>query len=430
MSAPVFYKWNKGEHTGSPLRRHSNTMKLIKGSRIALKTLFSHKLRTALATLGIVVGVCSVIVMVAIGDGAQKQVLSKIQAMGTDLVIVTAGQVKIIAGRQRQTGNVATLTLRDAKTISEESQYIKAAAPAQGKKMLVKYESLSTNTSVTGTTEAVMPIRNLSVQKGRFFTDDEDRTLQRVAVIGHTVAKNLFENRNPVGESIRIGKVSFEVIGVLQEKGTDLVGNDQDDVIYIPVNTALRRLFNLTYINNIYVQARGSDDIDKAASGIRDILREKHRLRNKPDDFTIQSQTEILKTEKETAQTFTNLLSAVAGISLLVGGVGILAIMLISIKERTREIGLRRAVGALKRDLLLQFIVESLVLSASGGIVGIMLGVILSLSASYFTKWPLSLSLPAIIIAFLFSAMIGLIFGVYPAAKAARLDPIEALRAE
>jgi putative ABC transport system permease protein len=405
-------------------------MKLIKGTRIALKTLFSHKLRTALATLGIFVGVCSVIVMVAIGDGAQKQVLSKIQAMGTDLVIVTAGQVKIIAGRSRQTGNVTTLTLQDAKTISEESQYIKAAAPAQTKKMLLKYESLSTNTSVTGTTEALIPIRNLSVQDGRFFTEDENRTLQRVAVIGKTVAKNLFENRNPVGETIRIGKVSFEVIGVLNEKGTDLVGNDQDDVIYIPINTALRRLFNLTYINNIYVQARGSDDIDKAASEIRDILRERHRLRNKPDDFTIQSQTEILKTEKETSQTFTNLLGAVAGISLFVGGVGILAIMLISIKERTREIGVRRAVGALKRDLLLQFIVESLILSLSGGIAGILLGIVLSVGASYFTNWPLSLSIPAIVISFLFSAMIGLIFGVYPATKAARLDPIEALKAE
>ena len=405
-------------------------MKIIKGTRIALKALFSHKLRTGLAMTGIIVGVCSVIMMVAVGDGAQKQVLSKIQAMGTDLVMVTAGQVKIIAGRQRQTGNVTTLTMRDIKAISEEAQNIKAAAPAQGKKMLVKYEAVNTTTGVIGTTEAIIPVRDLSLARGRFFSDDEDKTSQRVAVIGETVAGNLFENRNPVGESLRIGKVSFEVIGVLGKKGTDLVGADQDDVIYIPINTALRRLFNLTYINNIYVQAKSSGHIEKAASEIRDILREKHRLRDKPDDFTIQSQTEILKSEKETTQTFTNLLSTVAGISLLVGGVGILAIMLISIKERTREIGLRRAVGALKRDLLLQFIVESLTLSLFGGIIGILLGVALSLSASYFTKWPMSLSLAAIIIACVFSAAIGLIFGVYPAVKAARLDPIEALRAE
>jgi putative ABC transport system permease protein len=405
-------------------------MKIVKGTKIAFKALFSHKLRTALAMTGIVVGVCSVIVMVAVGDGAQRQVLSKIRAMGTDLVMVTAGQVKIIAGRQRQTGSVTTLTMRDIKAIKDEAQYIKAAAPAQGKKMLVKYEAFNTTTSIIGTTEAIIPVRDLSTSRGRFFTDDEDKTSQKVAVIGETVARNLFENKNPVGEGIRIGKVSFEVIGVLGKKGTDLVGVDQDDVIYIPINTALRRLFNLTYVNNIYVQAKSSQHIEKAASEIRDILREKHRLKDKPDDFTIQSQTEILKSERETTQTFTNLLSTVAGISLLVGGVGILAIMLISIKERTREIGLRRAVGALKRDLLLQFIVESVTLSLFGGILGIVLGVLLSLSASHFTKWPLSLSLPAIITAFLFSAVIGLIFGVYPAAKAARLDPIEALRAE
>jgi putative ABC transport system permease protein len=405
-------------------------LKLLKGTRIALKTLFSHKLRTGLATIGIVVGVCSVIVMVAIGDGAQSQVLAKIQAMGTDLVIVTAGQVKIIAGRPRQTGNVATLTPRDVAAILDESRYVSGAAPAQSRKLLVKYEALSTSTTVTGTTEAVMPIINLAVAQGRFFSDDEDRTLQRVAVLGPTVARNLFADRNPVGEAIRVGKVTFEVIGVLRERGTDLVGNDQDDVIYIPINTALRRLFNLTYINNIYVQAKGSANIEKAAAEITEILRDHHRMRERADDFTVQNQTEILKAEQETSQTFTNLLGSVAAISLLVGGVGILAIMLISIKERTREIGLRRAVGALQRDLLLQFIVESLVLSLTGGLVGIILGVAISFGAAHFTQWPMRLSLPAIALAFGFAALIGVIFGVYPAMKAARLDPIEALKAE
>ncbi len=405
-------------------------MKLVKGSGVALKTLFSHKLRTGLATIGIVIGVSSVIVMVSIGDGAQKEVLAKIQSMGTDLVMVTAGQVKIIAGRQRQTGNVTTLTLKDAATIAEEARFIKNLAPAQGRKMLVKYDALSTTTTITGTTESVVPVRGLVIDRGRFFADEDDRALQRVAVIGKTVARNLFANRNPVGETIRINRVSFEVVGVLAEKGPDLVGGDQDDVIYIPIHTALRRLFNLTYINNIFVQARSSEHIERAAEEVQEILRERHRQRDKPDDFTIQSQTEIIKTEQETSQTFTNLLSMVAGISLLVGGVGILAIMLISIKERTREIGVRRAVGALRKDILLQFLVESFVLSVSGGLVGVVLGVAISFGASYFTQWPMSLSFPAMAVSFGFSAFIGVLFGVYPAAKAARLDPIEALKAE
>lgn len=405
-------------------------MKLVRGTRIALATLFGHRLRTALATLGIVIGVCSVIVMVAIGEGAQREVLAKIQAMGTDLVVVTSGQVKVIAGRRRQTGNVTTLTVRDLKAVREEARQIRAVAPSQGRKMLVRFESVSTTTTIDGTTGDILPIRNLELRGGRFFTDEENRTLQRVAVLGRTVAANLFEGRDPVGETVRIGRVAFEVIGVLREKGTDLVGNDQDDVIFVPIDTALRRLFNIAYINSLFIQARSSAHIEPAAAEVAALLRERHRLDGKPDDFTIQSQTEVLAAEEETSQTFTNLLGAVAAVSLLVGGVGILAVMLMAVKERTREIGVRRAVGALRRDLLLQFVVESLVLSLSGGVAGILLGVAIALAIARFTAWPMSLSAPAMALAFGFSAAIGVLFGVYPAAKAARMDPIEALRSE
>ncbi len=397
---------------------------------MALTALLSHKLRTALATLGVVIGVCSVIVMVAIGEGAQREVLSKIQSMGTDLVIVSSGQVKVIAGRRRQTGNVTTLTPRDFKAVREEARQVRAVAPSQGRKLLVRYEAVSTTTTIDGTTQEILPIRNLRLHSGRFFTEEENRTLQRVAVLGQTVARNLFEGRDPVGETVRIGKVTFEVIGVLGEKGTDLVGNDQDDVIFVPVDTALRRLFNITYINTLFIQAGNSERVEAAATEVAALLRERHRLEGKPDDFTVQSQTEILEAERETSRTFTNLLGAVAAISLLVGGVGILAVMLMTIKERTREIGVRRAVGALRRDVLVQFVVESLVLGVSGGSVGILLGIALAIGAANFTNWPMSLSLPAVALAFSFSAAIGLLFGVYPAIKAARLDPIEALRAE
>ena len=300
----------------------------------------------------------------------------------------------------------------------------------QNSKMLVKYEAFNATTNIVGTTDDILRIKNLRIDSGRFFSEDDNKSLQRVAVLGKTTVTNLFENRNPVGEQIRIGNVLFEVIGVLKGKGADIMGADQDDIIYLPINTALRRLFNLAYINNIYIQAKDSEHIESAANEIGEILREKHKLKGKLDDFTIQNQAEILRTEQITSQTFTNLLSAVAAISLLVGGIGILAVMLISIKERTREIGVRRAVGALRRDILLQFIMESFVLSLTGGIIGIVLGVFASVGISYFTSWPLSLSLPAIIIAFLFSGIIGMIFGVYPALKAAFLNPIKALQTE
>ena len=406
-------------------------MKLIKGTRVALKTLGAHKMRTALAVIGIVIGVSAVVLMVAIGRGAQEAVLKKIQGLGTNLIIVTAGKVRVVAGRPRQTGNTTTLTVRDAEALAAESSAISGAAPFQGKKYIVKYGEASTNTVVSGTTPDFPDIRNFRAHTGRFFTEDEVKASQRVAVLGKTVVRNLFEDRAAIGETIRINNVPFEIIGVLEEKGVNAIGQDDDDQVLIPITTAMRRLMNVIYVNNVYVSARDASLMDKAVADISSILRERHHLKEgRDDDFSIQNQMDIIRAEQETSETFTMLLGGIAAVSLLVGGVGILAIMLISIKERTREIGLRRAVGARRKDILLQFQIEALVLSVAGGIIGVVLGVAGSLITGWTTELPTSVSVLSVVVAFLFSAATGLFFGIYPAKKAAELDPIHALRSE
>jgi len=407
-------------------------VKIYRSIKMSQKALLAHKMRTILALLGIIIGVSAVIIMVAIGRGAQKEVLGKIEAMGTNLIVVNAGQVRIFAGRRRQTGNVITLTLRDDKTILLECPSVHLTAPVQSKKLLVKYGNLSTKTSVVGTTPAFQEIRNFHIRQGEFFTDEENRASIRVAVLGQSVVKNLFENDDPIGETIRIRNIPFKVIGMMEAKGVDINGVDQDDQIIIPINTALRRVFNLTYLNTIYVQARDSQSIKAAIEEVTGLLRERHHLTRhaKPDDFTIQNQADVLKTQKEATNTFTMLIGSIAAISLIVGGIGILAIMLMVIRERTNEIGLRMAVGARKKDILMQFLLESLILSIGGGFLGIMLGISGSFIISVFTNWSASFSLPSIVMAFTFSLLVGLFFGVYPARRASRLDPIEALRSE
>jgi putative ABC transport system permease protein len=339
--------------------------------------------------------------------------------------------VRIIAGRPRQTGNTTSLTVRDAEALASESSSIASAAAFQGKKYLVKYGEASTNTIVSGTTPEFPDIRNFRPGMGRFFTDDEVRASMRVAVLGKTVVRNLFEDRTAIGELVRINNVPFEVIGVLEEKGVNAVGQDDDDQILIPITTVMHRLMNVIYVNNIYVAARDVSLMDKAVGDIGSILRERHHLKaGKDDDFSIQNQMDILRAEQETSETFTMLLGGIAAISLLVGGVGIFAIMLISIKERTGEIGLRRALGAREKDILLQFLMEALVLSLAGGIIGAVIGIAGSLIVGWTTELPTSVSGLSVIVAFLFSAAIGLFFGIYPAKKAAEYDPIHALRSE
>jgi len=406
-------------------------MKILKNILISKKILLERKLRTILSLSGIIIGVCAVIIMVAIGRGTEAKVISQINKMGTNILLVNAGSVKIIAGRARQVKLVTTLELKDAESILNECDSVKYAVPAQIKKMQVKFENLSTQTNIVGATSDIVDTQNYSLAKGRFFDEEEDKGLRRVAVIGKTVIDNIFDGQNPIGKEIRIGNVPFEIIGVLSSKGLDVNGMDQDDQIFIPVRTALRRLFNLTYINAIYVKVKNSSLMDRAENEVRDVLREKHHLREgKEDDFTIQNQATVLEAQRESGKAFTLLIGSIAAISLLVGGIGILAVMLIAIRERIKEIGIRRAVGAKRIDILIQFLSEALILSISGGIIGVMIGVVVSIITAFLAGWPFIISIGTITAAFVSTLIIGVVFGVYPASKAARLDPIKALQFE
>ncbi len=406
-------------------------MKVSRNIIISGKILLAHKVRTALSLSGIVVGICAVIIMVAIGRGTESQVISQLTSMGQNLLIVNSGQVKIIAGRARQTRTVTTLEAHDAEQLMARARAINYAVPAQSKKLPVKYGNLTTKTTITGTTAAIVKVRNYHLQQGRFFDEDEDRGRRRVVVLGQTVVTNLFGQANPLGEKVRLGRVPFTVIGVLAAKGLDINGADQDDLVIVPLHTALRRLFNLSYINTIYVQAASDRDMERAEAEIRSILRAAHHLRQgRADDFTIQNQAAVIEAQRESSQTFTLLIGSIAAVSLLVGGIGILAVMLISVRERTREIGLRMAVGARKSDILAQFLGEALLLGCAGAIIGVGIGMGASAMIAWFARWPLVLPIDLIVLAFAATLGMAIVFGVYPAVKAAGLDPIKALQFE
>jgi putative ABC transport system permease protein len=407
-------------------------MKLSKSIVLSLEILAAHKLRTALSVLGIVVGVAAVVVIVSVGKGAEKRILDQIRDMGTNLITVSAGQTRLVAGRQRQMTIVVTLLPADAEAIAKECPSVVAAAPATGNKLATRWEDQNAPTNVLGMTPEGFAVRNYAPASGRFFDADENHASRRVAVLGPTAAENLFGTADPIGQTVRIGRrgVPFEVIGVTQSKGVDANGLDQDDVIIVPLGAAMRRLMNVIYVQSIYVQAKRSDLLDRAEREIRDVLRRRHRLEGKQDDFTIQNQATLIAGERETAQSMTLLVGSVAGISLLVGGVGILAVMLISVRERVREIGLRRAVGACRRDIRNQFLLESAMLAGLGGLAGVLAGVAATVAASTFGAWEAVVSWESAGIAFAFSVSLGIAFGIYPAVRAASLEPIEALRSE
>jgi putative ABC transport system permease protein len=399
----------------------------LRGFRIAVKSLTGHPLRVGLAVLAIMIGVASVIVMVGIGRGAEDEVRRRIEGMGTNLIVVSAGQSRAVKGQVGQLGIMTTLTLKDATAIAEECPSVKRVAPAYSKKLSVKFENVSYSTRIVGTLPLIQEVRNISVESGSFFDEDENRLMAPVAVVGPTVVQTLFAGRDPVSESIRIGKVLFKVIGVTVPKGA-VSGEDEDDQILVPLRTAMNKLMNVTYLSNIFVEAAGFDSIHTGEAEIRSLLRERHRLREgKEDDFTIQNQADVIEAQSSVARTFSLLVGSIAVISLIIGGVGILGVMLLSIRERVSEIGIRRAVGARRRDILVQFLVESSFLGVVGGIAGLILGIGSSAGVKHFSGMPVVLAPEYVVLSLVFSIATGLIFGIYPSWMAARLDPIEAL---
>jgi len=406
-------------------------MKLSRNLMLSLEILAAHRLRTFLSVTGIVAGVAAVVVMVSVGRGAEKKILSMIESMGTNLLIVNAGQTKIVAGRQRQVDMVTSLTPADAEAIAAECPSVARASAVISRRLTTRWQAGLVNTTVIGMSADGFAIRKITLAAGRFFDDGESRARRRVAVLGPTAARNLFGELDPVGQNFRIGRVPFEVIGLAAARGMDINGTDLDDAVIVPLETAMLRLYNVPYLESVYVQARDAGPaLASAEREISDLLRIRHRLRARPDDFTIQNQATLLNTQRETTRSLTLLTGSVAAISLLVGGVGILAVMLISVRERRREIGLRRAVGALRTDIRNQFLLEGALVACGGGLIGIVLGMVIALVVSLAGLRAVSLSWSAAGLGFVFSASVGLVFGLYPAVRAAALEPINALRAE
>ena len=406
-------------------------MHLSRNALLSCQILAAHKLRTLLSLTGVVVGVGAVILMVSVGKGAEQVILDRIRSMGTDLIIVNAAPARLMIGRQRTVGTVTTLTPADARAIADECSFVVATSSAVNKSLVVRWEGNNTTTAVTGIAPDGFRIRNIAMGSGRAFDADEDRTRRRVAVLGPTVMKNIFGGADPIGQQIRVGTVPFEVIGVTRARGIDSNGTDQDDIVLVPLETAMRRLLNIPYIHTIYIQARDSERLPQVEREVRELLRQRQRqAEDRPDAFTIQNQITLLKTRRETAHSMTMLIGSVAGLALLVGGVGILAVMLISVRERTREIGLRRALGARRRDVQMQFLLEAALLAGTGGILGVLAGLASARASATLGMWDTAISWPAAALGFAFSVTIGLIFGLYPAIRASHLEPIAALRSE
>lgn len=401
--------------------------------KIALRALRANKMRSILTMLGIVIGVAAVIAMLAIGAGARLKISDEISSMGSNLLIVFSGSTSS-GGARMGAGSDPTITLADAEAILKECPAVLDVAPVRNGTAQVVYGNQNWSTAVIGTTPSMLRIRDWPLAAGKAFTEQDDRYATKVCIMGKTVADSLFGGLDPVGKIIRIKKIPFTVIGILQSKGQSMLGQDQDDIIYIPLGTAQKKLFKALFpgmIQFIMIKARSMEDLGDAEDQITELLRQRHRIGlHQDNDFTVRNLTQLMQTAVNLARIMTVLLGAIASISLLVGGIGIMNIMLVSVTERTREIGIRIAVGAKTWDIRFQFIIEAVTLALIGGTLGIIIGETGSVLVSRFANLPVVVSPLAIALSFGFSAAVGVFFGFYPAYKASLLNPIDALRYE
>ncbi|OGL39951.1 MAG: multidrug ABC transporter substrate-binding protein [Candidatus Schekmanbacteria bacterium RIFCSPHIGHO2_02_FULL_38_11] len=401
--------------------------------KIALRALRVNKMRSALTMLGIIIGVSAVIAMLAVGAGANQKIAEQVASLGSNLLMVVPGTTTT-GGVRTGMGNQPTLTMGDAEAIEKECSAVLNVAPSLNGTAQIVYSNQNWSTLVSGTTTDVLKVRDWSLASGREFTEQDIKNATKVCILGQTVIDNLFGNTSPIGKIIRIKRVSFKVIGILQKKGQNLMGQDQDDTIFVPVTTAQKRLFGTTFpgmIRTIVVKAKNVESLETAEKQITELLRQRHSISSKQDDdFSVRNLTEMMEFAKQATRIMALLLGSIASVSLLVGGIGIMNIMLVSVTERTREIGIRMAIGAKTWDIRTQFIIEAVTLSLIGGIVGIILGITISKIVSTFAGWPTIVSPFSIMLAFGFSGLVGISFGFYPAYKASQLNPIDALRYE